>query len=145
MMYTEQALRLRPVIEQAAQSLDDNTALASAELFPRWEKLVSAGKTAERGFRFRYGGGLYRTEQPGYTFVSHYVPGSAGTESLFSRVDEAHAGTFEDPIPYTGNMEIWQDCYYRESGVIYLCIRSSEQPLHHSLSDLAGIYVEAVV
>lgn len=142
MTYTERALQLRPIMEQAAQSLDDNTALTAVELFPFWENLVADEKTADKGFRFQYSGQLYRTEQATYTFVAHYVPGSTGTESLFSKVDETHAGTYEDPIPYTGNMEIYHDVYYIENGVIYLCIRSSGQPLYHNLSDLIGIYVE---
>lgn len=142
MTYTERALQLRPVMEQAAQSLEDSVALTAVELFPQWEKLVEAGTTALKGFRFQYGGKLYRTEQPEYTFVSHYIPGSTGTESLFSVVDETHAGTLEDPIPYETNMEIFEGKYYIQYGVVYLCTRSSGQPLQHDLSALVGHYVE---
>ena len=144
MTYTERALQLRPVIEKASQSLDDNTAMTAVELFPQWEKLVAEGKTVDKGFRFQYANQLYRTEQATYTFVAHYVPGSAGMESLFSKVDESHAGTYEDPIPYEKNMEIYQGNYYSQYGMIYLCIRSSGQPLHHDLSALVGNYVEVV-
>lgn len=144
MTYTERALQLRPVIEQASQGLDDATALTAVELFPFWENLVKESKAVSKGFRFQYGNQLYRTEQATYTFVAHYVPGSTGTESLFSKVDETHAGTYEDPIPYTGNMEIYQDSYYSQDGVVYLCIRSSGQPLYHNLADLVGIYVEVM-
>ena len=144
MTYTERALQLRPVIEQASQSLDDAVALTAVELFPQWENLVKAGTKVEKGFRFQYDGKLYRTEQPEYTFVDTYVPGSTGTESLFSKVDETHAGTLEDPIPYEKNMEIYQGLYYSQYDVIYLCIRSSGQPLYHDLSALVGSYVEVV-
>lgn len=144
MTYTERALQLRPVMEQAAQSLEDAVALTAVELFPVWKELAAAGKTVEKGFRFQHEGKLWRTEQPSYTFVEHYVPGAQGTESLFSIVDEAHAGTFEDPIPYEKNMEIYQGLYYIQYDVIYLCIRSSGQPLYHDLSALVGNYVEAV-
>ena len=144
MTYTERALQLRPVIEKASQSLEDAVALTAVELFPQWESLVETGATALKGFRFRYGGKLYRTEQPEYTFVSHYVPGSTGTESLFSVVDETHAGTLEDPIPYETNMEIFEGKYYIQYGVVYICTRSSGQPLYHDLSALVGHYVEAV-
>ena len=144
MTYTERALQLRPIMEQAAQSLDDNTALTAVELFPQWEKLVAGSKTVDKGFRFQYGAQLYRTEQPTYTFVEHYVPGTAGTESLFSKVDEAHKGTIDDPIPYEQNMEIFKDTYYTQGGVLYLCTRSSGQPLYHDLPNLVGIYVEVV-
>ena len=144
MTYTERALHLRPVMEQAAQSLDDDVALTAIELFPHWEELVAAGKTVNRGFRFQYDGALYRTEQTTYTFVAHYVPGTAGMESLFSVVDETHKGTMEDPIPYSKNMEVYNGLYYTQYDVLYLCIRDSGQPLYHDLSALVGSYVEVV-
>ena len=142
MTYTERALQLRPIMEQAAQSLDDAVALTSVELFPQWKELVKKGAEVEKGFRFQHDGKLYRTEQPKYTFVEQYVPGEVGTESLFSKVDEAHAGTREDPIPYEKNMEIYEGLYYTQNNVLYQCIRSSGQPLYHDLSVLIGSYVE---
>lgn len=145
MTYTERALQLRPVIEQAAQSLEDSVALTSVELFPHWSDLVKKGEKVKKGFRFQHGNKLYRTEQPEYTFVEHYVPGTAGTESLFSQVDETHKGTIEDPIPYDGNMEIYKGLYYTQNGVLFLCIRDSGQPMYHDLESLIGIYVEVVV
>ena len=144
MTYTERALQLRPVIEQASQSLEDAVALTAVELFPQWKELVKEGRTVEKGFRFQHDGKLYRTEQPTYTFVAHYVPGTAGTESLFSKVDETHKGTIDDPIPYEKNMEIYKGLYYIQYDVIYLCIRDSGQPLYHDLSALVGSYVEVV-
>lgn len=144
MTHTERALKLRPVIEQASQSLEDAVALTAVELFPKWKELVEKGIEVEKGFRFQYDGKLYRTEQAEYTFVEHYVPGAVGTESLFSQVDETHAGTLEDPIPYDGNMEIFNGLYYSQNDVVYLCIRDSGQPLYHDLSALVGNYVEVV-
>lgn len=153
MTYTERALQLRPVIEKASQSLEDSVALTAVELFPIWKELVDKAKKSEKegkiekvekGFRFQYEGKLYRTEQPEYIFVEHYVPGAEGTESLFSKVDESHAGTVDDPIPYEKNMEIFKGRYYSQYDVLYLCIRDSEQPLQHDLSVLVGHYVEVV-
>ena len=149
MTYTERALQLRPVMEQAAQSLDDATALTAVELFPKWKELCDEiqpdgkkGRKVKKGFRFQYGGKLWRTEQPEYIFVAHYVPGEQGTESLFSKVDETHAGTYDDPIPYDGNMEIFEGLYYEQNGVKYLCIRDSGIPLYNDLASLVDIYVE---
>ena len=144
MTYTERALQLRPVIERASQSLDDATALTAVELFPLWEVLVKQAATVQKGFRFQYYGKLYRTEQPEYTFVAHYVPDAVGTESLFSKVDEGHSGTIDDPIPYEPNMEIYNGLYYIQNGVVYRCFRDSGQPLYHDLSVLVGVYVEVV-
>ena len=145
MTYTERALQLRPVIEQASQSLEDAVALTAVELFPQWKELVKEGRTVQKGFRFQHEGKLYRTEQPTYTFVEHYVPGTAGTESLFSKVDETHKGTIDDPIPYEKNMEIYKGLYYIQYDVTYLCIRDSGQPLYHDLSALVGNYVEVIL
>ena len=142
MSYTERALQLRPVMEQAAQSLEDAVALTATELFPDWKELVDAGVTVSKGFRFRYDGKLYRTEQGRFTFVAHYVPGAPGMESLFSIVEEGHSGSISDPIPYEKNMEIYKGLYYTQGGVLYLCIRDSGQPLYHDLSALIGSYVE---
>lgn len=144
MTYTERALQLRPVIEQASQSLEDAVALTAVELFPQWKELVNKKVEAEKGFRFQHDSKLYRTEQPKYTFVETYVPGTVGTESLFSKVDETHAGTIEDPIPYEKNMEIYKGLYYSQYDVVYLCIRDSGQPLYHDLSNLVSNYVEVV-
>ena len=144
MNYTERALQLRPVMEQAVQSLGDAVALPAVELFPKWKDLCEKKAEVEKGFRFQHDGKLYRTEQPKYTFVEQYVPGEVGTESLFSKVDETHAGTVEDPIPYEVNMEIYNGLYYKQNDVLYLCIRDSGQPLQHDLSALVGNYVEVV-
>ena len=144
MTYTERALQLRPVIEKASQSLEDAVALTAVELFPCWEVLVEKAEKVTKGFRFQYEGKLYRTEQPEYTFVAHYVPGSTGTESLFSKVDESHAGTKEDPIPFETNMEIYNGLYYTQNGVKYYCFRDSGQPLYHDLALLVDVYVEVV-
>lgn len=149
MTHTERALLLRPVIEQASQSLEDAVALTAVELFPQWDKLWkevqkdgTKGRKVLKDFRFQHDGKLYRTEQPEYKFVEHYVPGAAGMESLFSKVDKDHAGTIEDPIPYDGNMEIFSGLYYTQNGVIYRCIRDSSIPLQHDLSALVDNYVE---
>lgn len=144
MTHTERALQLRPIIELASQSLDDATALTAKELFPNWNQLVTEARAVSQGFKFRHEDNLYRTEQPSYIFVEHYVPGSTGTESLFSKIDETHAGTIDDPIPYEKNMEIYNGLYYTQNDVLYLCIRDSEQPLYHDLSSLIGLYVEVV-
>ena len=143
MTLVELAYKLRPIIEQASQSLEDSVALTAVELFPKWEELVEKGEKVSKGFRFQYDGKLYRTEQPEYTFVETYVPG-VGTESLFSKVDETHAGPIDDPIPYEKNMEIYEGLYYSQYDVVYLCIRDSGQPLYHDLSALVGNYVEVV-
>ncbi len=141
----KEAVYLRKVIEETAQSInDENEALAVKNLFPAWKELCEKNFVAkEAGFKFRYGNELYKTLQTNYTFVSHYIP-DEGTESLFARIDETHVGTFEDPIPYNGNMALENGKYYSENKIVYLCIRDSVNPIYGALSDLVGNYVEVV-
>lgn len=140
MTVIEQAEAIREAMDSAGAVLTDEQAIGCKAIYKQWKDLV--GVTVEKGFRFLYDNDLYRTEQPEYTFLEHYIPGSAGTESLFSIVDETHAGTLEDPIPYEVNMEIFEGKYYTQYAVVYLCTRSSGQPLYHDLSSLVGHYVE---
>ena len=144
MTVTEQAKRLRAAMDAAGAALTDTDALACRAIYRQWAELAEAGFEAEKGYRFLHGGDLYRTEQPVYTFVDHYVPGAAGTGSLFSRIDETHAGTAEDPIPYGGGMALEEGKHYSEDGPVYLCVRSTQIPVYAALSELVGLYVEAL-
>ena len=142
MTVLDQAKTIRSAMDNAAIVLTDAQALYSRELYPRWEDLM--GEKVEMGFRFRYGDDLYKTKQKSYTFVEHYVPGAAGTESLFEVINETHSGTLEDPIPYEGNMALEAGLYYTQDGVVYRCTISTGNPIYHPLKDLVGLYVEVV-
>lgn len=142
MTLIELARKLRPIIEQAAAGLDDSTALEAVELSPVWANLVSEGRTVTQGFRFSHEGVLYKTMQPEYSFTGVYVPGTAGTESLFSHIDVSHAGTQDEPIPYEGNMALEAGKYYSQDGAVYLCTRDTVNPVYSALADLVGLYVE---
>ena len=93
-----------------------------------------------KGHRYQYGEDLWEVLQ-GHKTQENWKP-SLETASLWKRVDEEHAGTKDDPIPYAPPMEIFKDKYYTQSKVLYKCIRDSGQPLSHNLSDLVGNYVE---
>lgn len=124
--------------------VDDQTALRMIGYYPAWEELCGKSVTADKaGYKFVYDGRLYKTVQPGYTFVSHYAPGM-GTESLFVRIDEEHDGSKYDPIPYEGNLVLTAGLYYSQAGAMYRCTRDTENPVYHALADLIGLYVEVV-
>ena len=140
----ELARQTRPYIEKAAQSLSDADGLKAKVLYPRWETLVKKGSVeAEVGYRFTYNGDLYKCTDKNPKFHADWIPGN-GTAALYVRIDEAHAGTLADPIPYDGNMELKAGLYYTQSGVTYLCNRNTGQPVYNSLAELAGLYVEMV-
>lgn len=124
-----------------AQELDDEQALQAKALYPAWAEVV--GQTVKKRFKFVYEEALYKTIQDDLLIQEQNVPGQ-GTESLYTRIDETHAGTQEDPIPYAGNMELEQGKYYSQGGVTYLCNRDTGQAVFQPLADLVGIYVEIV-
>ena len=141
MNYVTEARKLRPIIEQAMQSINGNDALTARSMYPTFESII--GKTVKHGFKFTHGGKLWRTEQPEMTIQEHYAPGT-GTESLYSEVCETHAGTLEDPIPYNGNMALESGKYYSQNSKIYRCTRDTVNPVYNALSELVGLYVEEV-
>lgn len=121
-------------------TVDDQTALRMVEFYPEWSDLI--GHAVDKaGFRFTYGGKLYKTIPANHTFQADWVPG-VGTESIYTRIDETHDGTLADPIPYDGNMELTKGLYYTQGGVIYLCTRNTGNPVYNPLADLVGLYVE---
>lgn len=140
----EQARTIRSAMDAAGAVLTDAQALGCKAIYKQWQTLVEAGAVAEKGYRFLHGEDLYRVEQPSYTFTAQYVPGETGTESLFSRIDETHGGTADDPIPYEGNMALEEGKYYSQDGIVYRCTRSTGAPVYAALWELAGLYVEAL-
>lgn len=135
-MTRNEAKRIRANIEKTATFADDKTALESVWMYPKW--MPGAAYTA--GQRFVYDGRLYRVIVP-HTSQADWIPG-VGTESLYERIDEVHDGTVDDPIPYDGNMELFEGKYYTQNGAVYLCIRATGTAVHHPLAELVGLYVE---
>lgn len=81
------ARELRAVIEIAAQSLNDETALENVELFPLWD---GHGIEYEAGMKVRYDGELYRVLQ-NHTSQLMWMPTEA--YSLFAKVLAGQEGT----------------------------------------------------
>ena len=130
------------VAKYNAQTLPDDKALEAKAIYEKFNDLVKAGYTAKtKGFKFTHENILYKTAQDNLTFQAQHIPGT-GTESLYTRIDEAHKGTKEDPIPYHVNMEVFKDKYYTEDGILYKCTRDSGQALHNKASELVGHYFE---
>lgn len=127
-------------VKQARQITDDQEALELQILYKSWDQQI--GKQLNVGEYVQHEGKLYRVLQA-HIAQSTWAPGN-GTESLFVVIDKEHAGTLEDPIPYDGNMELFNGKYYIQNEVVYLCTRDSETPLYHDLSSLVGLYVEEV-
>lgn len=138
MRLVELARKLRPFIEKAAESLEDADAVEAVQLFPKWEADTAYGA----GQRLQYGGALYRVQQT-HVSLAVYPPG-AGTESLYTVVNVTNAGTFDDPIPYNGNMILEAGKHYSQDGVVYICTRDTGVAVYNTLAVLVGLYVEVV-
>lgn len=129
----------RMLITQQINTLavDDNTALRMVEFYPAWK----ADTSYKTGYKVQYGSKLYRCIQA-HTSQTGWEPEAAS--SLWEVINEAHAGTLDDPIPYDGNMALTQGKYYVQNNAVYLCTRDTVNPVYGSLESLAGLYVEVV-
>lgn len=136
-MKRSEAMRLRKVIEQAAQSLDDKTALTAISLHPVWV----VGTEYAVGHKIQYGGKLWRVLQT-HNSQTGWEPENA--PALWEQINETHSGAVDDPIPYSGNMALVNGLYYTQNDLTYLCIRSTGVPVYNDLAELVGIYVNAV-
>ena len=137
MKHIENARKMRVIIEQAAQSLDDATALTAVALHPVWKP----GTVCPLGYKVQKDGKLWRCLQE-HTSQTGWEPENAA--SLWEQINETHAGTLDDPIPYEGNMALESGKHYVQNGVIYRCIRDTVNPVYNALADLVGLYVEVV-
>lgn len=126
----------RMVIAQQINGLavDDNTALRMVEFYPEWK----AGTEYTVGFKVQRNGKLWRVLQP-HTSQTGWEPENAA--SLWEQINETHAGTLDDPIPYDGNMALESGKHYIQDGVIYLCTRDTGNPVYNALTDLVGVFV----
>ena len=143
----EAAERTRPLTESEVSrlliaqqintlSVDDNTALRMVEFYPAWE----TDTDYPAGYKVQYGGKLWRCLQA-HTSQTGWEPSTA-TASLREEICESHAGTKDDPIPYSGNMALESGKYYIQDDVVYRCTRDTINPVYNSLADLIGLYVE---
>ena len=117
--------------------VDDNTALRMLAFYPEWEE----GASYTQGFKVRRGGKLWRVrEGQAHTSQVGWEPENAS--ALWEQINETHAGTIDDPVPYEGSMALESGLYYVQEYVIYLCTRDTVNPVYNPLSELVGLYVE---
>ena len=129
----------RLIIAQQINTLtvDDNTALRMTEFYPEW----AADTEYTIGYKVQRNGKLWRVLQA-HTSQAGWEPENAA--SLWTEICESHAGTLEDPIPYSGNMALESGKYYSQNNKVYRCTRDTGNPVYNALSELVGLYVEEV-
>ena len=118
-------------------SVDDNTALRMLAFYPEW----ASDTDYTVGYKVQRSGRLWRCIQA-HTSQAGWEPENAA--SLWTEICESHAGTLEDPIPYSGNMALESGKYYSQDGKVYRCTRDTGNPVYNALSELVGLYVEEV-
>ncbi len=129
-------------VQIAAQTFSDTDSLIVKGIYPEWKDVI--GNTFKKDYKFLHEDVLYKTIQDNLLIQEQYIPGN-GTESLYTRLDESHTGTVEDPIPWHTNMRPEKDKYYVEGELIAKCIEDPGQALHNKLSELCpGRYFEEV-
>ena len=144
----EAAERTRPLTESEVSrmliaqqintlTVDDNTALRMVAFYPEW----AADTEYTIGYKVQRNGKLWRALQA-HTSQAGWEPENAA--SLWTEICESHAGTLEDPIPYSGNMALESGKYYMQDGKVYRCISDTGNPVYNALSELVGLYVEEV-
>lgn len=126
-------------------TVDDNTALRMSAYYPEWESGTeyTAEKNRPVGYKVRHGKNLWKLRSE-HTSMTGWEPGAVGTESLWEQVNETHAGTLEDPIPYDGNMALENGKHYSQNSTIYLCNLDTGNPVYNKLAELVGLYVVEV-
>ena len=127
----------RMLITQQINTLevDDNTALRMVAFYPEWAE--NTEYTAE--YKVQRNGKLWRCRQA-HTSQTGWEPENAA--SLWTEICETHAGTLDDPIPYSGNMALESGKYYSQDNKVYRCTRDTGNPVYNALSELVGLYVE---
>ena len=144
----EAAERTRPLTESEVSriliaqqintlTVDDNTALRMVEFYPEWAENAEYSI----GYKVQRNGKLWRCRQA-HTSQTGWEPENAA--SLWTEICESHAGTLEDPIPYSGNMALESGKYYSQDNKVYRCTRDTGNPVYNALSELVGLYVEEV-
>lgn len=115
------AVKLRPIIEQAAVSLSDGEAASVPELITAWAYPVDYAE----GDRRSYGGKVCKCRQA-HTSQADWTPDK--TPNLWAVIDAEHAGTQDDPIPAARGMEYEYGKYYLDGddGKTYKCERIGE-------------------
>ena len=105
---------------QKATDIQDEQALEMPDLFRTWDEALAAGEELGANTVLNLDGQLYRVVQA-VTPQEHQRPDGEGMLAIYRPIDQTHAGTQEDPIPFVYGMDTEQGKYYSSGGKTYLC------------------------
>lgn len=119
---TSQVAVAAKVYAKAATEIPDVAALAMPDLFQTWEEALADGAALAAGVVINDGGTLYRVVSAGgVTPLESQPPHSEGMLAVYRPIDQIHAGTMEDPIPWVYGMDCTAGKYYSHEGGLWLC------------------------
>lgn len=101
-----------------ATTITDAQALQMPDLFPSWEQVLAAGEAIPKDRIISKGGQLYRIVQQ-VTPLESQPPDGEGMLAIYRPIDQTHAGTLEDPIPWVYGMDCTAGTYYSYNGHTY--------------------------
>lgn len=142
----EMVSAVRMMAQPQLLTLPDGEAVKVKALYDPWASKI--GKEIKKDNKVYYDDKLFKARQDINPVLENQPPGS-GTQSLYEEINETHAGTLEDPIPYNSEhdplfsgMELEEGKYYIQDGITYLCTRNTDIAVYADLKGLVGIYVE---
>lgn len=116
----EQTLIFARSMAATATTLTDAVARSIPDLLATWEELLGAGQPIQPGVCLTYNGQVYRMVQSTeVTPQAHQPPGGEGMLAVYRPIDQEHAGTQADPIPWVSGMDCYAGKYYSYNGKIY--------------------------
>lgn len=139
-------------LKAARFTVSDSVALIGKDLYPEWKAGIEITQEMidNHQNRYRYNNVLYYTNTPHVT-QENWKPGIARA-SIWTAINEGHAGTIEDPIPVPDQLVSFEyewGKYYSESGTLYICDRQGgksgdKYTLAYKPSALIGHYFSVV-
>ena len=87
-------------------------------MFPSWEDVLANGVELQKGRIISKDQTLYRVQNK-VTPQAHQPPGGEGMLAVYRPIDQSHAGTLEDPIPWVYGMDCHAGVYFSYQGHIY--------------------------
>lgn len=120
-------------IQCAIPLMTNDQILQCISVLPEWKSFIGGKMEAHQ--RFQFNKEAWESRQEISVVLEGQEPGIS-TAALYQMIDSSHAGTQEDPIPYSQLMTVHKDKYYIQNEMLYLCLEDSGQPLYADCENL---------
>lgn len=151
--YIEVSVTLRKITDderrdekliQLINGLSDEDAVLFKPMYPTFDEL--SGKDVSAGDKFTFKGALYKSNKDlvaGTLAEAMAILDETGSnEEYFTCIDKARLGTYDDPIIYDRTVQLQENRFYKQDGVVYYCIQSPKRVIDQDLFDVLDLYVK---